>query len=302
MLQDLKLGELYDGFLFLAENRRNPPALKSHHHVELELNLVVRGTIIYIVEGRRYTFTRGTLLWIFPAQEHQLIERSSDSQYYVAVFKPTLIQEACRGAFYAELKKEDVEDGGVVSRRLGVAEFELAKRTMDTLMEGSLDPDLLNREAGFGIHPDFSYRHEDPDALNAGLRYLLILCWRYCKAGSGGGQSMPLHPSVRKALSLLGDGELDLGLEEMAARCGVSAAYLSRVFSNQVGVPLNRYKNALRLSRFMEAYHSSEQKTMLECVYAAGFGSYAQFYKVFAQHYGQGPRQYLRDGTPVPLV
>jgi hypothetical protein len=49
MLEDLKLGKGYDGFLYLAESTRNPPKLKSHHHVELELNLVVRGTITYVV-------------------------------------------------------------------------------------------------------------------------------------------------------------------------------------------------------------------------------------------------------------
>lgn len=76
MLEDLKIGPLYDGFLYLVESAHNPPTLKSHHHVELELNLVVRGTISYVLEGQRYTFGRQTLLWFFPTQEHQLIDRS----------------------------------------------------------------------------------------------------------------------------------------------------------------------------------------------------------------------------------
>jgi hypothetical protein len=68
MLEDLKLGKSYDGFIFLAESTRNPPKLKSHHHIELELNLVVRGSITYIVNERRYTFQPRTLLWLFPEQ------------------------------------------------------------------------------------------------------------------------------------------------------------------------------------------------------------------------------------------
>jgi hypothetical protein len=56
MLENLKLGPRYDGFLFLAEAARNPPILKSHRHIELELNLVVSGHITYVVGGRRYTF------------------------------------------------------------------------------------------------------------------------------------------------------------------------------------------------------------------------------------------------------
>jgi methylphosphotriester-DNA--protein-cysteine methyltransferase len=35
----------------------------------------------------------------------------------------------------------------------------------------------------------------------------------------------------------------------------------------------------------------------MEAVYAAGFGSYPQFYKVFAEIYGQGPRACLRDAA-----
>src|SRR5687768_14732838 len=69
MLARLKLDRIYDGFLFLAEAARNPPILKSHHHVELELNLVVRGSITYVVDGKRFTFTGRTLLWMFPSQE-----------------------------------------------------------------------------------------------------------------------------------------------------------------------------------------------------------------------------------------
>jgi len=98
MLEDLKLGERYDGFLFLAEAARNPPVLGSHRHIELELNLVVEGTITYVVRGRRFTFGKRSLLWMFPAQEHQLVDRTGDAQYYVAVFKPELLRAACRGS------------------------------------------------------------------------------------------------------------------------------------------------------------------------------------------------------------
>jgi hypothetical protein len=68
MLEDLKLGARYDGFLYLVESTRNPPKLKSHHHIELELNLVVQGTITYVVNGRRSTFQPRTLYGSFPSR------------------------------------------------------------------------------------------------------------------------------------------------------------------------------------------------------------------------------------------
>jgi AraC-like DNA-binding protein len=297
MLADLKLSTSYDGFLYLAEAARNPPKLKSHHHVELELNLVVKGAITYVVGKRRFTFQSRTLLWLFPAQEHQLVDRSDDAQYYVAVFKPSLIARSCRTRAYEGLKRDNTEQAGVLNTVLEPESFDLIRKTMDSLMDGALDADLLNRQAGFGVGTDFTFEHADPDGLNAGLHHLLLQCWRNQRAGRVPGKPVSLHPAVRRALKLLSENEWEQGLGHLAKACGVSEAYLSRTFRRQVGIPLSRYRNTLRLSRFWENYRQPEQKTLAEAVYAAGFGSYAQFYKIFTQAYGLGPRASLAQSA-----
>lgn len=298
MLADLKLSRGYDGFLFLAESARNVPKLDSHHHVELELNLVVRGWITYVVGERCFTFPSRALLWLFPEQEHQLVARSADAQFYVAVFKPSLIAKTCRTPAYADLKRGNYQSRAVLNTRLAPDAFDLIRGTMGSLMQGSLDPDLLNREAGYGWLSSFSYKHDDPDALNAGLRHLLLLCWRSQRTGKVEGDAAALHRAVRRAIQLMSDGEQELNLSQLARACGVGEAYLSRIFRKQIGVPLSHYRNSLRLSRFWEEFHQSERKTVAEAVYAAGFGSYAQFYKVFTQAYGQGPRACLAAAAP----
>jgi len=300
MLEDLKLGKGYDGFIFLAESTRNPPKLKSHHHVELELNLVVRGSITYVVEGRRYTFRARTLLWLFPEQEHQLVDRSDDAQCYVVVFKPSLIARSCHTPEYQGLKQPRGRKRQVLHTVLEPATFDLIRKTMDSLMQGALDPDLLNRHAGFGVGPGFSFSHGDPDGLNAGLHHLLLLCWRSTRTGNALGGSVALHPAVQRALRLLSEGQWEEDLGKLARACGVSESYLSRTFRRQVGVPLSRYRNSLRISRFWREYRQPVQKTLAEAVYAAGFGSYAQFYKVFTQAYGRGPRACLAAGSHLP--
>lgn len=290
MLDNLKLKMKYHGFLFLAESSRNPPKFSSHHHVELELNLVVRGTITYVVRGQRFTFQPRTLLWLFPEQEHQLVDRSDDAQYYVAVFKPSLIARSCRTSAYADLKCGQHRQLGVLNTRIEPDSFDLIRRTMDSLMRDSLDPDVLNREAGFGVRSDFCFEHGDPDGLNAGLQHLLLLCWRSHRTGKALGDAKPLHPAVRNALRLLSEVDGNLRLRDLAKACGSSEAYLSRTFRRQIGIPLSRYRNSLRLSRFWEYFRQPPRKTVAEAVYAAGFGSYAQFYKVFTHAYGHGPR------------
>ena len=300
MFENLKIKPLYEGFIFLAESRRNPPILRTHHHDELELNLVTQGSLSYIISGRVYTFHQGSLLWLFPKQVHQLVDRTPDASYYVAVFKPSLIRDACHGDQYRTLKRKSVKDGAVLRKTLSPESFLRLRHVMDSLMENSLDPDLLNREAGFGLNSAFQFDHGDPDMLNAGLRYLLIQCWRiYCSE-----QSMetppPIHPCVRKALEILSipSEEHDLGL--LSKKCGASMSYLSRLFHRQMGVSLSRYRNSVRLHHFVSECQKKTSKTLSQIAYESGFGSYAQFHKLFYESYQMGPREFL-NFTRLPL-
>jgi AraC-like DNA-binding protein len=294
MLQALRIGPRYDGFLFLADSARNPPALAPHRHVELELNLVVRGQITYVVDGRRFTFPARTLLWLFPAQVHQLVARSADAQNYVAVFKPKMVARSCREAWHRELRRQHPPQDGVAHTELAPADFERLCREMAELAEDGLDPDVLNREAGFGIATNFRFSHGDPDLLNAGLHHLLLLGWRHQRGRAGGTRAVALHPAVRRALARL--DETEGGAESGAAlarSCGVSEDHLGRLFGRQVGVSLTHYRNSVRLGRFWRAYQGGEGATLTEAMFAAGFGSYAQFYKVYRRAYGVGPRASL---------
>jgi AraC-like DNA-binding protein len=291
MLENLKIDARYNGFLFLAESARNPPKLHPHHHRELELNLVVRGSISYVVKGKCFTFPACTLLWMFPSQEHQLVDRTNDAAYYVVVFKPSLIHRSFRTKIYAGLKRSQSQGDGVLHTTLNPEPYDLIRKIMDSLMQGALDADVLNREAGFGVNSDFTFQHADSDGLNAGLHYLLLLCWRAQQTGRVSDAPVALHPVVSRALDVLNQPEWEGDLPTLAKVCSVSEAYLSRIFHRQVGVPLSRYRNSLRLSRFWECYRGPRQKTLTEAVYEAGFGSYAQFYRVYKHAYGRGPSE-----------
>lgn len=300
MLADLKLGKDYDGLLYLAEATRNLQRIESHHHIELELNLVVRGTITYVMNGRRFTFSPRTLLWLFPQQEHQLVARSDDARFYVVAFKPSLIRRSCHAAAYEGLKHKPQDQDNILNTVLDPKSFDLISKIMESLMQGSLDSDVLNREAGFGPASNFRFEHHDPDALNAGIHYLLLLCWDSQLKGNITRNAVALHPAVHRALKLLSENDVDDDAGELARTCGVSKSYLSRMFHQQIGVALNQYRNTLRLARFFEEYRGPEKKSIADAVYAAGFGSYAQFYKVFTQAYGRGPRECLSRVSRTP--
>ncbi len=294
VFEDLHIAPEYDGLIYLAESVHNPPILRPHQHVELEVNLVVRGSITYVLESERYTFRQGTLLWFFPWQKHQLVRRSEDAQYFVAVFKPGLVERSCSGGRYDGLRRPGVSATEVLSTDLDIESFEQIQRSMESLMEDALDAATLNREAGFGVNANFSFQHRDPDWLNAGLHQLLLLCWRSQGSYERRGIDVQMHPAVRKALDVLAQqGDEVITMAELAPVCCVSPAYLSRIFRQQVGVTISQYRNSMKLGRFWKIYHGRSQPSLMEASYAAGFGSYAQFFRVFRDAYGQGPREAL---------
>jgi AraC-like DNA-binding protein/mannose-6-phosphate isomerase-like protein (cupin superfamily) len=294
--EDLHLNPEYEGLIYLADSEYNPPILRPHKHRELEVNLVVRGSVTYVMGTKRYSFDAGMLLWLFPGQRHQLVKRSKEARLFVAVFKPNLVEEACQGERYEWLKNPQIGESEALSTRLGAQAFRSIREAMDGLAEEALDVATLNREAGFGINPNFRFQHQDPDWLNAGLRQLLLLCWRSQGEFKARREEVQMHPAVRKALDLLEneDGET-MNREDLASACGISSAYLTRIFHKQVGVTIGQYRNSMKLGRFWRAFHGSSQAGLAEASYTAGFGSYSQFYRVFKDAYGTGPRKLIPD-------
>lgn len=302
MWEDLNIAPEYDGFIFLAEAMRNPPVLRPHQHVELELNLVVEGEVTYVHDNQRYCFSKGSLLWLFPQQEHQLIDRMADAAYYVAVFTPAMLKQACRGERYDQLKQQQLSKSGILHTELRPAEFESLRGEMAELVEEGLDSDLLNREAGFGQSAGFQFQHNDPDWMNAGLRRILLASWRLQSGQRRGRREVSLHPVVRQALNLIGQPDGPGDLVGLADSVGVSPAHLSRTFRRELGVSLSRYRNSIRLGRFWEIYRRAQNESLLNIVLRAGFGSYAQFYRVYVAAYGRNPRGSLQTADSKTVV
>jgi len=84
-----------------------------------------------------------------------------------------------------------------------------------------------------------------------------------------------------------------LGGKEIAAALEVGLSTLTRVFKVMMGVSLVEYRNRLRLDRF-EVLLERGNANLLDAALQAGFGSYAQFHRVFRAHVHASPREYLR--------
>lgn len=244
-----------EGYLFLMKAQEPGSGKQPHTHEELELNLVVSGRASYKLDDRRYELKRDSLVWLFPGQDHVLVDYDAGFEMWVLVFSRECVERRCSGD--AAVLKEERPEGSFCGRLAAPGSKELQE--LFARVEG-----LAGASEG---------------AFNAGLEFALALSWEAFKSAAAIKASEELHPAVEKAAALLDKGRRELKIEELAKRCGLSASRLSRLFNKQLGVSMPQYKNRARMRAFNGL--AGEEASLTEAAYKAGFGSYVQFHRVF---------------------
>lgn len=249
---------------------RNAQPRIMHRHDELELNLVVRGTARYLFADRTYDLHSGTQIWLFPGQDHLLLDESAHYEMWIVVFRPALVQQLCTTAATRPLC--DPNPPGQFCRVVNAERTERLTHLFEEL---------------YHVAKINSIR------FNAGLGYALLTAWdahheALALYGSG------VHPAVETVARLIHDQDDEqlASVPALAARVGMSSAHLSRLFRKQTGVSIMDFRNRQRIERFLRLY--SRDTSLVEAAIEAGFGSYAQFHRVFKQAMGCGPAVYCR--------
>ena len=270
MTEDLGLRAGVDGRIGDHVAADGPP--RGHRHAELELNLVVRGTASYLLGERRYELTPRTLTWLFPGQDHVLVDESPDHELWWAVFRPGLVSRAATTPPSRPLLERDPV--GQFSRRLDARRAERLGALLGELGDAEVDDALLN----------------------AGLSYLLLFAWRAFLESEELVAGVDVDPAVEAVARWHADPEAG-SLDALARTAGLSPSHLSRIFKAQTGVSITRFRNQRRLERFMAFYGHGRRTTALAAALEAGFGSYAQFYRVLRTETGRSPTELRSRGA-----
>jgi AraC-like DNA-binding protein len=264
MSDDLGLPHEVDGRVVRHVAGHHRP--RPHRHAELEVNLVVRGTATYLLDERRYELTPGTLTWLFPGQDHVLVDESRDHELWWAVFRPSLITRTATTPQMRLLNEHN--PAGQFSRRL---DSQRARRLEELLRELRAAEEV------------------DHALLNAGLAYLLGLAWRAFVESVEVIEGVDVHPAVETVARMLRTDPRAGDLTTLAHIAGLSPSHLSRLFKSQTGTSITRFRNQQRVQRFILLYRDGRHTTALAAALEAGFGSYAQFYRVFRAETGGRP-------------
>ncbi len=261
MRQQLNLPKGLEGNLW---HYRHQGSNAMHRHAELELNLVTAGRGLYLLENRKYEIRRGDLLWLFPAQEHVLVEQSPDFEMWIGVFRPGAVRRIATDANAKTLRQRN--PAGDFCRRLAEAEFAWLEK----------------------LFAEIETTRQQSGLFNAGLSYVFLRAWQHFEHAADV-PARDVHPAVERTARFIRDGAADLHLDELARRAGLSAPRLSRLFKQQTGVALVEFRNRQRVEKFLEIYGLGRRRKMLDAALEAGFGSYAQFHRIFKRLRGCSP-------------
>jgi len=251
-------------------NDPDEPLRPVHTHAELELNLCVRGRATCLIGAQHHEMKRHRALWLFPKDEHALIAWSADFEMWVAVFRPGLVQQAASALGEKTLRQSISSVSPLRTLADGRASFLAA------------------------LAQDLHRRSEDHETCNSGLSFLLMSAWRAWSEADRLPATREVHPAVERAVFAIARGESDRNADDFAAQCGLSRARLSRLFKLQIGVSLADYRNRQRIERFYDLYRQGQRSTVLQAALDAGFGSAAQFYRVYHAVTGQSPSSLKR--------
>lgn len=238
-----------------------------HRHAELEVNLVLRGQATYIVERERVRLVRRSLLWLHPNQHHILIETSSDFEMALVLWKPEFLALACQDASSQILLRGD--PGEVRVRRVSEDDFGFLESLHARLQSAAHDGFVWS--LGHFLHAAHEAHERAPQ----------------------NGQGQEVHPCVERAARLLRDLVPPPDVPTLARQVGLSPSRLSRLFKLQTGVSLGEFRARSCHERALRLLESD--LPLSEVAAQAGFGSYAQFHRVFCARSHVNPAKWKKE-------
>lgn len=253
-----------------------PAQVPYHWHHEMEVLLILRGSVRLMLDGRNYDLKEDDVVLINSDALHSSSAMSED----------TIVCGVYLNAGYFE--------------RMGLAGFSTRQYQCNTFSEsaGSL-PDLapvkalmarmllktpgtenvIAREIASGMLGSYIHQHVpwiEEEAGDVRLR-------------------RSSHERVLRIMSLVntGDGR-EASLGDLAEQEGLTISHLSRLFKAHVGVGFREYMLNCRLDRAVEALRQREG-SISDIMEQAGFGNPAVFYNKFRERFGCTPAKFRQS-------
>ncbi len=265
----------WDGIVFSRSIDEHPVAenFKIHVHTDYEIFCVVSGNVDYLVEGRIYELSAGSIMIMRNAETHRLLVRGDEKyERYVLNFSPDLLSKY-----------------GFDSSLLDV--FTLRPLGEDNLYLptefSGLDP--------LGLFRQMSATFEISDKEEAAVAYLSALLFsintvyytrkELDRAVKSGFEKKIIEYVNRHLLD-------DITLSSISEELHMSPSQINRIFNRMTGTSVYNYVITKRLvyAQGMIQKGESAQSACQSC----GFKDYSSFFRLYKKRFGHSPAKEKR--------
>jgi len=258
------------------------PMKRPDRHNEIELNLLRRGSLTYLMGGNSVTIPAGRLAVFWAAIPHQIIASKDNAEYFVATIPLVWCLQCKFPAIF-----------------------------VDTIMHARvvLDPDPKKRRGDEEMFDQWVHDLEKPDAerqrvvfLEIKARLLRFALAVSTKLAAGGG-----WPPAQSAIEAGGLSRVEqmacfvaknyterLTAEQISAAVGLHPNYAMSVFKKAMGMTLIDCVTQHRVSHAQRLLATTDMK-IIDVGLSSGFFSLSRFYEAFHKWCGCSPKDYRRN-------
>lgn len=250
-----------------------------HRHREIELNLILHGSLTYLIGGRRLTVSAGQLALLWAAMPHCLI--STDPQtdvFWLTVplgdvlrwnLPQPLVQAMLSGQAVHSEATDATDQGRFESWAALLSEESNSETRRIVLLE-----------------------------LEARLRRLAL---NWAATPSGRQKGLPgigAADHVERMAAMIAEHyQQPLKVAEIAAAAGLHPHYATTLFRASIGVGLSEYLTQSRIAHAQRLLLTSDL-SVLDIMHEVGFRSTSRFHEAFVQACGLTPGAFRRGKSP----
>jgi AraC-like DNA-binding protein len=252
---------------------------RPHRHNEIEMNLLERGTMTYLLGGERIRIGAGSLGLFWGAMPHQLVAASRDARcHWVTLPLAWFLQWRLPGPLtYAVMHGKMVLDADRDRHHLDLAQFAAWAKEHRTKNAESRAILLLEAQARLRRLAGAMVIATGPHSERAR------------RASSGA------TPAVDRLAREIAERYTEpVGVDEIARAAGLHPKYATTLFKRAVGMGLLDYLVQHRLSH-AQLMLATTEAGVLQVAMESGFGSLSRFHAVFTRACRCSPARYRRS-------
>lgn len=252
-----------------------------HWHPEVELTLILEGTILYQINETMYSLKAGEALFCNANTLHTgHMDDGQDCIYFSVTFHPRLLYGFENSLIYTHYVQTICEDPGFPSLHFR-PDVPWQQNVIDSMFE------------------IYTIHQEDIPAKELKLQILLLQIW--IKIFEHKQTVPPVSPStnkqmerIRTILSYIHTHYAEkITLEDIASSINLCKSECCRLFKSHMKESLFNYLLSFRIEQSLPLLHNTDE-SITEIAEKTGFSNPCYFTKIFREHKGCSPSQYRK--------